>query len=275
MNLEGKVILVAGAGPGIGEGVVKVLASEGASVAVVDINETEAKRIAVDVIKVGPKAVGIKANLMEKADCENAVKATVAALGKLDGVVNIVGGLGAPYFKRTSTDFVDATAEEWDVVFQLNLMTAVFMCQAVIPIFRKQGYGKIINTGSECGQYQHQGMVSSYCCSKAAVIHFSRNLAFTLAKENINVNVLCPGRVFTPGFHDRTMSLRRKNNPDQFKGKENISNEELFLERAAASIPLKRPQTPEDMGHGCAFLLSDGANNVTGMLMNIDGGTTV
>jgi len=274
MILEGKTILVAGAGPGIGEGVVKVLASEGAEVAVVDINETEAKRIAADVMKVGPKAVGIKANLTEKAACENAVKTAVDSLGKLDGVVNIIGGLGAPYFKKTSMDFVDMTAEEWDVVFKLNLMTTVFMCQAVVPIFQKQGHGKIINTGSECAQYQHMPVVSSYCCSKAAVVWFSRNLAFTLAKDNINVNLLCPGRVFTPGFHDKTMNMRRQMNPDQFKGSEGKSNEELFMERAG-NIPLKRPQTPEDMGHGCAFLLSEQANNITGMLMDIDGGTTI
>ena len=275
MRLKDKVVIVAGAGPGIGEGVVKVLASEGANVAVVDISEAEAKRIADDVMKVGPKAVAIKADLTKKAECEKAVKTTLDSLGKLDGLVNIVGGLGAPYFKKTSMDFVEMTGEEWDVVFKLNLMTTVFMCQAAVPVFLKQGYGKIVNTGSECAQYQHIPVVSSYCCSKAAVVYFTRNLAFTLAKNNINVNALCPGRVFTPGFHDKTMNMEREMNPDRFKGTEGKSNEELFMAGAAANIPLKRPQTPEDMGHGCAFLLSDEANNITGMLMNIDGGSTI
>ncbi len=275
MKLEGKVVIVAGAGPGIGEGTVKVLASEGADIAAVDINETEAKRITEDVRKVGRRAVAIKADLTDKEECQKVVKTTLDTLGRLDGVVNIVGGLGRPYFEKKTMDFVDMTEEEWDVVFKLNLMTTVFMCQAVVPVFLKQGYGKIVNTGSECAQYQHIPVVSSYCCSKAAVVYFTRNLAYTLAKNNINVNALCPGRVFTLGFHDKVMTIQREMNPDQFKGTEGKSNEELFVEAAKTGIPLQRAQTPEDMGHGVAFLLSDEADNVTGTLMNIDGGSTI
>ena len=129
MKVEGKVVIVAGAGPGIGEGVVKVLASEGADIAVVDINEAEAKRIAEDVKKAGRKAVAIKADLTDKEECKKVVKTTLDTLGRLDGVVNVVGGLGKPFFEKTTMDFVDETEEEWDVVFKLNLMT--LSCQSI------------------------------------------------------------------------------------------------------------------------------------------------
>ena len=272
MKLEGKVVIVAGAGPGIGEGTVKVLASEGADIAVVDINEAEAKRIAEDVKKAGCKAVAIKADLTDEEECKKVVETTLDTLGRLDGVVNVVGGLGKPFFEKTTMDFVDETEEEWDVVFKLNLMTAIFMCQAVIPIFVKQGYGKIVNTASECAQYGHLPFVSSYCCSKAAVAFFTKNLAYVMAKHNINVNALCPGRVYTPGFHEKVIARQRELSPEAYEGK---TNEETFLEAAKTCIPMQRPQSPEDIGYGVVFLLSDEADNVTGMLMNIDGGSTI
>lgn len=268
MKLEGKVVIVAGAGPGIGEGTVKVLASEGADIAVVDINETEAKRIAEYVKKAGRKAVAIKADLTDEEECKKVVKTTLDSLGKIDGLANIAGGLGSIHLSKDSHAFVDLTAAEWDQTFKLNLMTCVFMCKAITPYFMERKKGKIVNTASIAATvYFEQQM--AYACSKAAVQHFSKSLAMTLAPYNINVNILNPGVVYTPGFHVKSMAQQRRLHPERFVGK----TDKEYLESIVLShTPLKRFQTPEDMGHMVAFLLSDDAENITGQTHYVDGG---
>ncbi len=268
MKLEDKVAVVAGGGPGIGEGVVKVLAEEGADVAIIDISEAQAKRIADDVKKLGRKSVGIAADLTDKQQCEKAVQTSLDALGKIDGLVNIVGGIGSIFLSKDNYDFVKQTPEEWDQIFKLNLMTAVFMCQAIAPYFMKQRYGKIVNTASTCAKSPGEREMA-YCCSKAAVLHFSRSLALILAPYDINVNILCPGDVFTPGFEQKTKAQRLRIEADKYKG---LTAKELFDKVVMAGIPLKRAQEPEDMGHAVAFLLSDESKNMSGQPMYVDGG---
>ena len=268
MKLEGKVVIAAGAGPGIGEGTVKVLASEGADIAVVDINETEAERIAEDVRKAGRKAVAIKADLTDEEECRKVVKATLDSLGKIDGLANIVGGLGSIHLSKDSHAFLDLTAAEWDQTFKLNLMTCVFMCKAIAPYFMERKNGKIVNTASMCATMYHEQQMA-YCCSKAAVVHFSKSLAMTLAPYNVNVNILNPGVVYTPGFQAKAMAQQRRLHPELFGGKTDKERMESFI---LPLTPLKRLQTPEDMGYMVAFLLSDEAKNITGQTNYVDGG---
>jgi len=268
MKLEGKVVVVAGAGPGIGEGVVKVLASEGANIAVVDINGVEAKRIAEDIKKAGRRAVAIKADLTDEEECKKVVKTTLDSLGKIDGLANIAGGLGSIHLSKDSYAFIGLTAAEWDQVFKLNLMTCVFMCKAIAPYFMERKNGKIVNTSSiSATSYSEQ--VMAYACSKVAVQHFSKSLAMTLAPYNINVNILNPGVVYTPGFHVKNMAQQRRIHPERFVGK---TDKEYLESIILPRIPLKRLQTPEDMGHMVAFLLSDEAENITGQTNYVDGG---
>lgn len=268
MKLEGKVVIVAGAGPGIGEGTVKILASEGADIAVVDISEAEAKRITEDVRKIGRIAVAIKADLTDEEECKRVVKATLDSLGKIDGLANIVGGLGSIHLSKDSLAFVDLTAAEWDQTFKLNLMTCVFMCKAIAPYFMERKTGKIVNTASMVAtRYFEREM--AYACSKAAVQHFSKSLAMTLAPYNINVNILNPGVVYTPGFQVKSMAQQRRLHPEQFVGK---TDKEYMESIVVPLTPLKRFQTIEDMGHMIAFLLSDEAENITGQTNYVDGG---
>jgi len=268
MKLEGKVVIVAGAGPGIGEGTVKVLASEGADIAVVDINEAEAKRIVEDIKKAGRKAVAIKADLTDEEECKKVVKTTLDSLGKIDGLANIAGGLGSIHLSKNSHAFVGLTAAEWDQIFKLNLMTCVFMSKAIAPYFMERKKGKIVNTASVAATgYGEQQM--AYACSKAAVVHFSKSLAVTLAPYNINVNILNPGVVYTPGFHVKSMAQRRRLHPELFEGK---TDKEYLESVVLPRTPLKRFQTTEDMGHMIAFLLSDEAENITGQTNYVDGG---
>lgn len=268
MRLEGKVVVVAGAGPGIGEGVVKVLASEGADIAVVDINEAEAKKIAEDVRKVGHRAVAIQADLTDEEECKKVVKTSLDSFGKIDGLANIVGGLGSINLSKDSDAFLDLTTAEWEQIFKLNLMTCVFMCKAIAPYFMERKYGKIVNTSSVAATQYGVGSMA-YGCSKAAVQHFSKALAVALAPYDINVNILNPGHVYTPGFQVKSTERQRRLHPERF---EEMTDEEYFVSIRMSRTPLKRAQTTEDMGHMVAFLLSDEAKNITGQTNYVDGG---
>ena len=263
MKLEGKTIIVAGAGPGIGEGIVTVLTSEGADIAVVDLHQNEADRIAEDVRKAGRRAVAISADLTDEDECKRMVKEALDGLGEIDGLANTVGGPGSV----PGAAFPNTSAAHWEDLFKLNLMSCIFICQAIAPYFMERRNGSIVNTASVCGNtYDSLG---AYCCSKAAVQHFSKSLSRTLAPYNVNVNILNPGNVFTPNFMARNVGRMRKGNPDLFVGKTDL---EFYEEMCFPRIPLKRLQTPEDMGHLVAFLLSDEAMNITGQSMYVDGG---
>jgi len=226
MRLEGKVTIVAGGGPGIGEGVVKELAKEGADIAVIDISEAQAKRVAAEVEKLGRKSLAIAADLTNEEACNKAVQTTLDTFGKLDILVNVVGGVGSISLTSTAPPgFENLTEAQLDQVFTLNLTTHFLMCKAVTPTFKKQRHGKIVNMASTAGHRYHK-MVLIYALAKRADIHFTKNLAYELAPYNINVNCVQPGSVYTPGFQEAATKRRIELNP-KLKGKD---PEELFLE---------------------------------------------
>jgi len=275
MRLEGKVAIVAGGGPGIGEGVVKELAKEGADVAVIDISEEEAKRVACEVEKLGRKSLGIAADLTQKGLCRKAVQTTLDTFGKLDILVNVVGGAGKIRQQKKNPAFEELTEEEWDQVFTINLRTHVFMCQAVTAIFKKQRYGKIVNLGSTAGHRYHK-VVNSYAIAKAAVIHFTINLAYELAPYNVNVNCVNPGSIWTPGFMEAGMKYKREHDPEKFDAElEGMTWRDAWEKRVIPRTPMGRPQTAEDVGKAVAFMVSDDAKEITGQSLFVDGGTDI
>jgi len=274
MLLENKVAIVAGAGPGIGAGVAHVLAEEGANLVVLDINQKNADKVAEDAQKLGRKAIGIGTDLTSKAACEKAVKTTLDTFGKLDILVDIVGGLGRVNLSKPTSDFVDITEEEWDENWRLNVKSHVFMCQAVAPHFMKQKYGKIVNMASTAGQNRafKGGGSMVYSVAKAADIRFTRNLAMTLAEYNINVNNVQPGRVYTPTFHEASLQHQIDLHPEKYKGK---TPKQLFEAGAVLTAPMQKAQTAEDIGHAIAFIVSDLAHNITGQCLNVDAGVSL
>ena len=128
--------------------------------------------------------------------------------------------------------------------------------------------GKIVNTASTCAN-QYEERLMAYCCSKAAVQHFSKSLARTLAPYNINVNILNPSVVYTPGFAVKSLAQQRRIHPEQFAGK---TDKEYIESMVLPRIPLGRLATPEDMGHMVAFLFSEDAKNITGQNHYVGGG---
>ncbi len=266
MKLEGKVAIVTGGGVGIGQGIVHCLAEEGADVAVVDINRDTATKVADEVKALGRKALAIEADVTDSKQIDRLVQETIDTFGKIDILVNNVGGYGKVGIARAkassslstmSTKFADISEEEWVESFGLILKTAILMSRAVVPYFIKQQSGKIINIVSEGGSNRMGTRVTAYSTMKAAESHFTKDLAAELAGDNINVNCVSPGSVFTSIYVERGFSR------------------ENWEQRVIKGTPLKRPQTPEDIGHAVAFLASGDAKQITGQTLLVNSGSVM
>ena len=273
MKLEGKVAIVSGGG-GIGQGIVRCLAEEGANVAVVDINGDTAKKTADEAKALGRKSLAIVADVTDKKKVNQAVKQILDTFGKVDILVNNVGGHGEAYYTGTGMQFVDMEEAVWDQDLAVNLKTQFLMCQAVVPYLTKQKSGKIVNMSSIAGKESTAMMgggaaarLSVYGVAKAAVLKFTKSLARELAQYNINVNAICPGVIYTP-LVEKATAYRSQFIPES-KG---MTPRDYWLRGVVASVPLKREQTPEDIGRAVVFLVSEDARNITGQSLNVDGG---
>lgn len=271
MKLGGAVAIVAGAGHGIGQGITHCLAEEGASVAVVDINGDSARKVADEVKTYGTKSLAIAADLTDKKKVEQLVQKTIDTFGKIDILVNNVGGLGKTFLARTRRDFVGIGEAEWDEVFMLNLKTHVFLCQAVVPHFRRQKSGKIVNIASQAGRGP-QSWNPPYGVAKASDMSLTWSLAHELAKDNINVNCVNPGTVWTPFWESIFDAEWEKDRPVVPTGTEGMTSKERYMKNAEFHMLLKRPQTAEDIGRAVVFLVSEDAKNITGQILHVDGG---
>ncbi len=282
MKLKGKVAAVTGGGAGIGEGIVKCLAEEGADVAVIDISKDNAEKVSADVEAVGCRSLAIIANVTEKDQADYALKRMLDTFGRVDILVNNVGGESKYYYEEPGVDYSEE--KEWDDTIRLNLRATMLMTRTVAPLFVNQKSGKIVNISSIGGRPMAGGPpasggmpgreaalspMTSYGVAKAGVIQFSRLMALQLAPYNINVNCICPGVLYTP-LYERSAPRRIQSTP----GAEDLSYREYFDKYVASRVPLGREQTPEDIGRAVVFLSSEEAKNITGQSINVDGGLT-
>jgi len=266
MKLEGKIAIVTGGGVGIGRGIVHCLAEEGADVAVVDINRDSASKVAGDVKAAGRKSLAVEADLTDNKKVAQAVQDIINTFGKIDILVNNVGGMVRTLLTRNSLEFVDMTEAEWNESYELNLKSHILISQAVVPYFVKQKSGKIVNISSMAGKMPGSGHMT-YNIFKAADIHLTRSLATALAEHNINVNCICPGIIYTPLWEVFAAKFTRI--LPEARG---MTPREYFDRFLVSRVPLKREQTVEDIGRAVVFLVSEDARNITGQALNVDGG---
>ena len=299
MKLEGKVAIAAGGGQGIGEGIVRCLAEEGADVAVVDINSDTARKVADEVRSMGRKSLAVAADLTDDEQATRTVQDTVDFFGKVDILVNNVGGVSeetgrlmqeyrASLGDESLPSHMYFSSEVWDRYYRLNLKTHVMMSHAVTPLFIKQRSGKIVNISSIAGRGPDPGQMP-YGAAKAGDISITWSLARALAPYNINVNCVCPGFVYTPLWERgataqynmiREARATGQQLPDRFRrfiaeDIEGLTPREFWLRYTVIpGTPLGRDQTAEDMGRAVVFLVSEDARNITGQVLHVDGGIT-
>jgi len=257
-RLDGRVAIVTGGGRGIGQGIAQVLASEGAAIVIADIDLDNANRTAEELQLNGRKAMVVAADVTSAASCEGAVQVAVAWLGRVHVLVNNAGVLGRHVGREVSED-------DWDMTHAVNVKGIWHMSSAVIPHFKANGGGRIVNIASIAGRKGGAGM-AHYHASKAAAINLTQSLAADFGRYNINVNAVCPGLLWTDMWRS-IEALVTKND-----AAEAVERRRVFEEHLARNCPLGREQTPEDIGHAVAFLASDAARNITGQALNVDGG---
>ncbi len=245
-GLGGKVALVTGGGRGIGRAITQRLASEGAKVAVSDIDEASAK---VTAEEVGGGAVGVRIDVADRASVQAGVAAAEQALGPLDVLVNNAG------WERVSP-FLDSDEEDWARIVAINFIGPLNCCKAVLPGMVERGQGRIVSISSDAGRAGSSGE-AVYSGAKAGIIGFSKTIAREMARYGINVNVVCPGPTATQMFDEVTAD--RPN----------------LREALVRAIPLRRPADPDEIAAAVAFLASDDARYMTGQTLSVSGGLTM
>lgn len=251
-RLAGKVALVTGAGSGFGEGIAKRFAEEGAAVAVVDLDQAAARRVAGELVKAGAKAHPIAADVGRKDQVEAMVQQCERALGRLDILVNNAG------WSHVNKPVDQVSEEEFDRVFTVNVKAIFLAVNAALPVFRRMGGGVILNTSSTAALRPRPGL-TWYNASKGAVNTATKSLAAELAPDRVRVNAICPV-IGDTGLTTTFMGV--PNTPE---------NRKKFL----AGIPLGRFSTPLDIANASLFLCSGEAEFLTGVCMEVDGGRCV
>jgi NAD(P)-dependent dehydrogenase (short-subunit alcohol dehydrogenase family) len=245
MPLAGRVVLVTGAGSGIGEATARRFAAEGAVVVVNDVDGDRARAVATAIEKDGGKAAAIPANVTRRDEVERVVAGIVAEHGRLDVLINNAG------INRDAMSH-KMTEEQWDQVLTVNLKGTFLCAQAALPRMRERSWGRVVNTSS-IGSLGNIGQ-ANYSASKAGVIGLTKTLALEYAKYGVTVNCVAPGAVMTPMLAGV---------PDQIR------------EKITAQIPVGRIAEPREIAAVHAFLASDEAAFITGQVIFVDGGMSV
>ena len=247
--MKDKVVIVTGGASGIGRATALLFSREGATVAIVDIDEPKGLAVVQSIVDSGGKAVFLRCDVTKTVECRSAVNRVLKEYGKISVLFNNVG-----IIRRASV--VDTTEEEWDRVMDTNVKSVFIFSKYVIPVMTEAGGGVIINTASGWGIMGGQ-KAASYCASKGAVVLLTKAMALDHGPQNIRVNCICPGDTETPLLISEARQL-------------GIPREE-FLEEAKQR-PLQRIGRPEEIANAVLFLASDAASYVTGTALVVDGG---
>ena len=259
MRLRDKTAIVTGGGGGIGRGIVRAFAREGARICVMDITEEVARRGAADG---GKEAFAVGVDVTKEAEVVRAVRAAIERMGRVDILVNCHGRAS----RQLGNPIDRLSLEEWDAVFAVNTVGVFLMCRAVAPHMRERRYGKIINVASLAARRANEN-VPHYCASKAACMSFTMSLAKEMAKHDVNVNAINPGLLWT--------DLWEKGHGVVIGADTDRPPRAVFDAFVKGAVPFGREQTPEDVGEMAVFLASDESRNVTGQALQVDGGAWI
>lgn len=255
MDLSGQVVLVTGAGQGIGKACALAMAKVGADVATVDINSESVKETADAIAALGRRSLALRADLGSVAEIDRMIGETIAAFGRIDTLVNNAG-------VTRRADIMDLTEDDWDRTHRVNAKGVFFCLQRAAREMIPRRSGRIINIASIAGKGYSGTSNAIYAASKGAVISLTKTAAQQLGPYNINVNAVCPGIVRTAMWREINRIVAEK---------EGRSPEEVEASKLE-TVPLRRANEPEDIADMVVFLASAGSRNVTGQAFNVDGG---
>jgi len=253
MRVKNKSIIVTGSGGGIGEGIARRLAAEGAQVIVNDINVALGEKVVAAIVKAGGTASFFAADVTKSDEVKALVEAAVERYGKLDVMVNNAG------WTHRNQPALEVSEDDFDKCYAINVKSIYLATIHATPVFRAQGGGSFINIASTAGVRPRPGL-TWYNGSKGAVITTSKSLAAELGPDNIRVNCINP--VFNP---DTGLSAEFAGGP----------LDEERKARFRASIPLGRFSTALDVANAALYLASDEADFISGVCIEVDGARCV
>ena len=247
-SLAGRTAIVTGAGAGIGRGIALVLAAEGARIVAVDLDGNRAMAAAMAVRDLGGIADPVAADVSVAGDVEHMVRAAMRSSGRVDVLASNVG--------IYPTSGLESTSEQmWDHVMAVNTKSAFLLLRALLPIMRRQRYGRVVVTSSITGPLTAIPGLGHYAASKAALMGLVRSAAVETAGHGVTVNAVLPGTVDTEG-------LRAAGGQD-------------YIDLMLPSIPVRRLAQPADLGWAVRMLAAPEAGYITGTGLVVDGGQSL
>lgn len=249
LGLADRVALVTGGSRGIGKAVVTLLASHGARVVVNYVSdERAAAETVAEAESLGGEAVAIQADVSRIAEGERLVKETVEHFGRVDFLICNAGIWQGAAIESMTEDL-------WDRTMDINLKGTWSVCRAVAPVMKRQNFGRIVIVSSTAGQ-RGEELYSNYAASKGGQIAFTKSLSSELARSGINVNAVAPGWVITDMTAD-------------------VFSDSAAIESIAGTIPRGKVATPEEIAGPIVFLCSKWADNISGEVLNVNGGSVL
>lgn len=244
LTFNKRVAVVTGATKGIGKAIALKLAKAGVAVAIIGRDQDRAKEVVTIIQQAGGEAVPIIGDVADENQCEKMLQKVSKWHSRIDILVNCAGIL-------TSTHIEDITRVEWDSIISTNLSGTFFMIQKVIPFMKQNGYGRIINIGSNAGRMGGYENSQAYTASKGGMIAITMGIARQMAEYGITVNIVCPGTT------DTKMAA--------------LYDEET-RDRLLSRIPIRRFVTPDEVAAAVCYFASEEAGCVTGAILDVNGG---
>ncbi len=253
MRFQGKVALISAAGSGIGRATAGIIGREGGAVVAVDVDQAALDRLIAEIGATGGRGLPLCADALDAAAVQDVVRRAADTLGRIDILVNAVGG--STIIPRPGATVDELTLAEWQKLLHFNLTGTFLFCHAVVPVMKRQKGGKIVNISSIAGRGLSQTSSSAYAAAKGGIIALTRKLAFELGPHGITVNAIAP-----------SLTLSERIRPHW---------ERRSPEGQAAEVqrtPLGRVATPEDQARVICFLASSDADFVSGVTIDVTGG---
>lgn len=255
LGIKGKVALVAASSKGIGKAVALGLAEEGANLSIFSRSKDEIERTASEIKSRFPVEVVVSAaDVANGKEVDGVIERTADRFGKIHILINNAGGPPFGFFG-------DFGQQDWKDALELNLLSGVYLARKTVPFMKKQNWGRIVNITSIAVKQPIDGLILSNT-ARAGLTGFAKSLSNELAENNILVNNICPGRIYT----DRIRALAEKR-----ASQSGVEYEEAIREMEN-DIPLRRIGSPEELAALACFLASEKASYMTGTTIQVDGG---